>query len=83
MKIRDFPRTGTGASVGGHTAGMALRFAVQADTEAECAAGLRMLQSLGLQTAMTPKLLTDNRWMARAVPVMKAPAEDRGPDSSG
>lgn len=49
---------------------MALRFAVQADTEQECAAGLRLLESLGLQTAMQPRLLTDDRWMARAVPRM-------------
>jgi len=64
---------------------MALRFAVQADTEQECAAGLRLLESLGLQTAMTPRLLSDDRWMARAVPRMtKAPAEDgRGPVASG
>lgn len=60
---------------------MALRFAVQADTEQECAAGLRLLQSLGLVTRMEPRLLTDNRWMARAVPRMnEAPAEEgRGP----
>ncbi|MCZ4510435.1 hypothetical protein O3Q52_20025 [Streptomyces sp. ActVer] len=65
---------------------MALRFAVQADTEQECAAGLRQLQSLGLVTRMEPRLLTDNRWMARAVPRMtQAPAvdDDRGPAASG
>lgn len=56
---------------------MALRFAVQADTEQECAAGLRLLETLGLQPAMLPKLLTDNRWMARAVPRMtQTPTED-------
>jgi hypothetical protein len=55
---------------------MALRFAVQADSEEECAAGLQLLESLGLQAAMLPKLLTDNRWMARAVPTRKAPTED-------
>lgn len=60
---------------------MALRFAVQADTEQECAAGLRLLQSLGLVIRMEPRLLTDNRWMARAVPRMsEAPVrEDQGP----
>ncbi|QQM45178.1 hypothetical protein [Streptomyces liliifuscus] len=60
---------------------MALRFAVQADTEQECAAGLELLHTLGLVTRMEPRLLTDNRWMARAVPcTTKAPAEDgRGP----
>jgi hypothetical protein len=64
---------------------MALRFAVQADTEQECAAGLRLLESLGLQTAMLPKLLTDDRWMARAVPgKTKAPPgrSGAGPDGT-
>lgn len=56
---------------------MALRFAVQADTEAECAEGLRQLVMLGLVPAMQPRLLTDNRWMARAVPGKpKAPADE-------
>lgn len=63
---------------GGHTAGMAIRFAVQADTEQECAEGLQLLQQLGLRPAMMPRLLTDDRWMARAVLTAKAPAEDRG-----
>lgn len=66
---------------------MALRFAVQADTEQECAAGLELLHSLGLVTRMEPRLLTDDRWMARAVPRMSgAPAgddPDRGPGASG
>jgi hypothetical protein len=69
---------------GRHTAGMALRFAVQADTEAECAEGLRQLVALGLVPAMLPKQLTDDRWMARAVPgKTKAPTNGRGPESSG
>lgn len=56
---------------------MALRFAVQADSEAECAEGLRQLCTLGLVPAMRPTLLTDNRWMARAVPdTTKAPADE-------
>jgi len=63
---------------------MALRFAVQGDDEQECAAGLRLLLSLGLVLRMKPTLLTDNRWMARAVPARttKTPAGDdpgRGP----
>lgn len=64
---------------------MTVRFAVQADTEQECADGLRLLETLGLQPAMTPRQLTDDRWLARAVPA-KAPAEDdhgRGPGVSG
>lgn len=66
---------------------MGMRFAVQADTEAECAEGLQQLLALGLVPAMQPRLLTDNRWMARAVPGnAEAPAEDgvvRGPAMAG
>jgi hypothetical protein len=63
---------------------MALRFAVQADTEAECVEGLRQLVALGLVPAMLPKQLTDDRWMARAVPgTTEAPAEDRGLGGTG
>jgi hypothetical protein len=59
---------------------MALRFAVQADTRQECARGLEELcERLGLQPAMRPTLLTDNRWMARAVPTTKAPPDSAGP----
>lgn len=66
---------------GRQTAVMALRFAIQADTEAECARGLAELcERLELRPAMMPRLLTDDRWMARAVPgKAKAPSEDRGP----
>ncbi|WP_143659042.1 hypothetical protein [Streptomyces sp. SA15] len=63
-----------------------MHVAVQADTEQECAAGLRLLEQLGLQPAMLPRLLSDNRWMARAVPATKARTEDgdgRGPGVSG
>lgn len=64
---------------------MAIRYAVQADTEQECAEGLRLLEELGLRPAMLPKLLTDNRWMARAVPGnAKAPAgEGQGRGQGG
>ena len=63
---------------------MALRFAVQADTEQECAEGLRQLLALGLVPAMRPTLLTDNRWMARAVPGKpKAPTESRSQAGAG
>lgn len=55
---------------------MALRFAVQADTRQECARGLEELcERLGLQPAMLPRLLTDNRWMARAVPITRSTLE--------
>lgn len=77
-------RTLRGARLRRNVAPVAVpRFAVQAGTEQECAEGLRRLLSLGLQPAMLPRLLTDNRWMARAVPATaKTPAEDgRGPGS--
>jgi hypothetical protein len=64
---------------------MALRFTVQGDDEAETAAGLRLLLSLGLATRMPPTDTIGNGWMARAVPApTKAPAENgRGPGVSG
>jgi hypothetical protein len=63
---------------------MALRFTVQGDDEAETAVDLELLLTLGLATRMRPTLLTDDRWMARAVPrTTKAPAvEDDGRGSS-
>ncbi|MDX2757877.1 hypothetical protein [Streptomyces europaeiscabiei] len=62
---------------------MGQRFTVQADTERECAAGLQLLLSLGLELAMPPRLLSGNRWMARAAPGMaKAPTNGRGPEVS-
>jgi hypothetical protein len=55
---------------------MAIRVGVQADSEDECAEGLAQLVDAGYVPVMLPKLLTDNRWMARAVPApaTKAPA---------
>ena len=55
---------------------MALRFTVQGDDEQETAAGLALLLTLGLQRAMPPRQLTDQRWMARAVP-----AQTSAPDA--
>lgn len=57
---------------------MALRFTVQGDDEQETAAGLALLVEAGLQLAMPPRQLTDQRWMARAVPAAttKAPDDD-------
>jgi len=63
-----------------------LRFTVQGDSEAETAEGLRLLIAAGLQPAMPPRQVTDQRWMARAVPRMaKAPTAEssRGPVMSG
>ncbi len=64
---------------------MALRFGVQADTEQECAEGLQMLLALGLRPALLPRLLSDGRWMARAVQTKAPTAEDggRGPVVGG
>jgi hypothetical protein len=56
------------SSRAGQTAGMAIRYGVQADSEEECAEGLAQLVDAGMVPVMLPKLLTDNRWMARAVP---------------
>lgn len=78
MKFATSPEPVTKACVRRHTAAMGMRFAVQADTEQECAEGLRLLEELGLRPAMMPRLLTDDRWMARAVPAAKAPVVDRG-----
>jgi hypothetical protein len=62
---------------------MALRFTVQGDDEAETAEGYQLLLPLGLAPRMSPKCLTDGRWMARAVPdTTKAPAEGGGRGSS-
>jgi hypothetical protein len=59
---------------------MAIRVGVQADSEDECAEGLAQLVDAGFVPVMLPKLLTDNRWMARAVPrTAKTPAEGPGP----
>jgi hypothetical protein len=51
---------------------MAIRVSVQADSEDECVEGLAQLVDAGYQPVMLPRLLTDNRWMARAVPTAKA-----------
>jgi hypothetical protein len=49
---------------------------VQGDDEQETAEGYQLLLSLGLAPRMSPKCLTDGRWMARAVPApaRKVPA---------
>jgi hypothetical protein len=63
---------------------MAIRVGVQADSEEECAEGLALLVDAGFVPVMMPKNLTDGRWMARAVPIQKAPVrEDRGHAVSG
>ncbi|MFF4911267.1 hypothetical protein ACFY2T_41110 [Streptomyces sp. NPDC001260] len=47
---------------------MAIRIGVQADSQEECVEGLELLVAAGFVPVMLPKLLTDNRWMARGVP---------------
>ncbi len=54
---------------------MTVRFTVQGDSEQETAAGLELLLSLGLQPAMPPRQLTNDRWMARAVPAQTTAAD--------
>ena len=61
---------------------MALRFTVQGDDEQETAAGLELLLSLGLQKFMPPRQLSDDRWMARAVPRMATARTEDGPGRS-
>ncbi|GLP64294.1 hypothetical protein TUSST3_09140 [Streptomyces sp. TUS-ST3] len=61
---------------------MAIRFTVQGDDEQETADGLQLLLAAGLQLAMPPRQLTDQRWMARAVPRMAKARTDDGPGPS-
>ena len=55
---------------------MAIRIGVQADSEDECVEALAQLVDHGYYPTMTPKLLTDGRWMARAVPRPNATAPE-------
>lgn len=62
-----------------HTAGVTIRYSVQAETRDECVAGLEHLVQLGLIPVMLPVQVMADRWMARAVP---APQQDSGqPDA--
>ncbi|MFI8535366.1 hypothetical protein ACIGMX_34615 [Streptomyces aquilus] len=55
---------------------MAIRIGVQADTEEECAEGLAQLVDRGYLPVMMPKLLTGDRWLARAVPAPRPPTAE-------
>jgi hypothetical protein len=59
---------------------VAIRYSVQADGQVECARGLdELCEKLNLRPSMLPRLLSDNRWMARAVPAASttpAPVEE-------
>lgn len=59
---------------------MAIRVSVQAATEDECVEGLARLIEAGFLPTMTPRFMTDGRWLARAVPspTTKAPTVDDG-----
>ncbi len=63
---------------------MAVRYGIQADTQRECQQALELLcQQLGLEPALPPRLLSDDRWMARAVPTTRAPTASDGGRGSG
>lgn len=47
---------------------MAIRVGVQADSRDECVAGLELLVAAGFVPVMLPVQVTDDRWLARAVP---------------
>ncbi|WP_030168990.1 hypothetical protein [Streptomyces sp. NRRL S-813] len=65
---------------------MAIRIGVQADSREECVEALARLVEAGYMPVMLPTQVTDDRWLARAVPAptTKAPAGDgRGSVVSG
>lgn len=47
---------------------MSVRVSVQADSEDECAEALARLVEGGFVPVLTPRFMTDGRWLARAVP---------------
>jgi hypothetical protein len=53
---------------GGTLRGMSVRVSVQADSEDECAEALARLVGVGFVPVLTPRFMTDGRWLARAVP---------------
>jgi len=55
---------------------MAIRYGVQADTQDECAEGLAQLVDAGMVPVMLPTLVSDGRWMARAVPTPRTTADE-------
>ena len=62
---------------------MALSFGIAADTVQECAQGLALLallQQFGVEVTVTlePAQVGGTRWVARAVPTPKAPADGEG-----
>ncbi|MEU7066909.1 hypothetical protein [Streptomyces sp. NPDC046161] len=62
---------------------MTFRFGVLADSAEACAEGLALLSRLAelgvvVQVVHAPARLTGDRWIARAVPTTKAPADSEG-----
>jgi len=69
--------------VRGRMPGMGVSFGVAADTAQECAEGLALLgllRQLGVEVTVTlqPAQVGGHRWIARAVPMTKAPAVGEG-----
>jgi hypothetical protein len=62
---------------------MGVSFGIAADTAQECADGLALLErlrQLGVEVTVTlqPAQVGGHRWIARAVPTPKAPADSEG-----
>ncbi|MFF9271130.1 hypothetical protein EF919_18205 [Streptomyces sp. WAC02707] len=55
---------------------MPIRYGVQADTRDECAEGLARLIDVGMLPIMMPTMVSDGRWLARAVPSPTTPVRD-------
>lgn len=58
---------------------MGVSFGVAADTAQECADGLAMLQqAVEVTVTLRPAQVGGSRWVARAIPTPKAPADGEG-----
>lgn len=62
---------------------MATRISVQSDTEDECVEELAQLVDKGYLPILTPRYMTDGRWLARAVPAPTAKAPTAVEDDRG
>lgn len=59
--------------------GMGVSFGIAADTAQECADGLALLQqAVEVTVTLEPAQVGGHRWVARAVPMTKAPAVGEG-----
>jgi hypothetical protein len=59
---------------------MTIRVGVQGDTREECIEGLELLVQAGFVPVMLPTFLSDNRWMARAVPAPQPHTQEPAPE---